>query len=104
MEIGGHGGTGGQRRIALAGTLNLRDVGGYPTSDGGSIRWRTLLRSDALSRLDQTGRAALAELGLRTVVVLRTEEEARDAPTALTGVALQTHRIPVSTAEVPCPL
>ena len=36
------------RRIPLPGTLNLRDLGGYPTSDGGTVRWRTLLRSDAL--------------------------------------------------------
>ena len=99
MQTSDPGAVHGQRRIALAGTLNLRDVGGYPTSDGGSIRWRTLLRSDALSRLDQTGRAALAELGLRTVVDLRTDEEARDAPSALNGIGLQTHRIPLFTAE-----
>jgi protein-tyrosine phosphatase len=48
------------RRIALPGTLNLRDLGGYPTSDGGTVRWRTLLRSDALHRLDDAGRAVLA--------------------------------------------
>ena len=40
------------RRIALPGTLNLRDLGGYPVAGGGTVRWRTLLRSDALHRLD----------------------------------------------------
>jgi protein-tyrosine phosphatase len=57
------------RRIALPGTLNLRDLGGYPAAGGGTVRWRTLLRSDALHRLDDTGRAALAGLdgtGART--------------------------------------
>src|SRR5260370_37767671 len=73
------------RRIALPGTLNLRDLGGYPTSDGGTVRWRTLLRSDALHRLDDTGRAALAGFGLRTVVGLRTHEEAEYAPSGLDG-------------------
>jgi protein-tyrosine phosphatase len=99
MEISGHGGADGQRRITLAGTLNLRDLGGYPTSDGGSVRWRTLLRSDALNRLDDTGRTALADLGLRTVIDLRTDEEARDAPSAIHGVGAQTYRIPLFTAE-----
>ena len=99
MEVSGHGGADGQRRIALPGTLNLRDLGGYPTSDGGSVRWRTLLRSDALNRLDDTGRTALAELGLRTVIDLRTDEEAQDAPSALDGVGAQTYRIPLFTAE-----
>lgn len=89
----------GQRRIALPGTVNLRDLGGYPTSDGGALRWRTLLRSDALRRLDGTGRTALASLGLRTVIDLRTDEEARDAPSMLDGIGVQTYRIPLFTAE-----
>ena len=40
------------RRIELGGVLNLRDVGGYPAAGGGFVRWRTLLRSDALHKLD----------------------------------------------------
>lgn len=83
------------RRIAVPGTANLRDVGGYPAADGGTVRWRTLLRSDALSRLDDTGRAALAGLGLRTVVDLRTEEEVAVAPGALDEIAGRTFHVPV---------
>src|SRR5580698_683614 len=94
------------RRIRLPGTVNLRDVGGYPvagkggagrgaaggggTAGGreaaggkGTVRWGTLLRSDALHRVDDSGRAALSALGLRTVVDLRTDEEVRVAPRAL---------------------
>jgi protein-tyrosine phosphatase len=96
---GEDGGEQPQRRIALPGTLNLRDLGGYPTSDGGVVRWRTLLRSDALSRLDDAGRNALAGLHLRTVVDLRTDEEARHAPSALGGVGARTFRIPLFTGE-----
>jgi protein-tyrosine phosphatase len=98
MQTGGRGGE-PERRIALPGTLNLRDLGGYPTADGGVVRWRTLLRSDALSRLDDAGRAALAALPLRTVIDLRTDEEARDAPSALGGVGARTFRIPLFTGE-----
>jgi protein tyrosine/serine phosphatase len=87
------------RRISLPGTLNLRDLGGYPTSDGGTVRWRTLLRSDALHRLDDGGRAALAGLGLRTVVDLRTDEEAESAPSALDGTGTRVYRAPLFRAE-----
>ena len=87
------------RRIALPGTLNLRDLGGYPTSDGGTVRWRTLLRSDALHRLDDTGRATLAGIGLRTVVDLRTDEEAAQAPSALDGTGARVFRVPLFRAE-----
>jgi protein-tyrosine phosphatase len=99
METSGDDAGDGRRRIPLPGTLNLRDLGGYPTSDGGVVRWRTLLRSDALNRLDDTGRAALGRLGLRTVIDLRTAEEALDAPSMLGGVGAQTYGIPLFTAD-----
>jgi protein-tyrosine phosphatase len=88
-----------ERRIALPGTMNLRDLGGYPAGNGGLVRWRTLLRSDALDRLDQDGRTALTALGLRTVVDLRTDEEAQDAPSALEGSGARIFRVPLLRAE-----
>jgi protein-tyrosine phosphatase len=86
------------RRIALPGTLNLRDLGGYPAAGGGTVRWRTLLRSDALHRLDDAGRAALAGLGLRTVIDLRTDEEVRAAPSALGRTGARTFHVPMFSA------
>jgi len=83
------------RRIPLAGTLNFRDVGGYPTADGGTIGWRRLLRSDALHRLDGDAAVVLARLDLRTVLDLRTSEEVRIAPSPPDGLippgAVTTH-------------
>jgi protein-tyrosine phosphatase len=87
------------RRIPLPGTLNLRDLGGYPANGGGTVRWRTLLRSDALHRLDDTGRAALAGFGLRTVVDLRTDEEVLSAPSALDGTGARIFHVPIFRAE-----
>lgn len=80
------------RRLELAGVLNLRDLGGYPLAGGGSIRWRTLFRSDALHQLDAEGAAVLTGLGIRSVIDLRTNAEAEVAPSALAGVpAAVTH-------------
>ncbi|MGO8728349.1 MAG: tyrosine-protein phosphatase [Streptosporangiaceae bacterium] len=67
------------RHIALPGTFNLRDVGGYPAS-GGTLRWRTLLRSDALHRIGAGGIELLGGVRLRTVLDLRTPIEAEIAP------------------------
>jgi protein-tyrosine phosphatase len=74
-----------RRRIELDGVLNFRDVGGYPVAGGGSVRWRTLFRSDALHRLDPAGVAAVTGLGLRTVIDLRTQLEADYAPSPVCG-------------------
>jgi protein-tyrosine phosphatase len=70
------------RHLVLDGTRNLRDVGGYPASDGRRMRWRTLLRSDELTRIPEGTRDALAELGLRQVIDLRWPEELVLAPNA----------------------
>jgi protein-tyrosine phosphatase len=74
-----------RRRIELAGVLNFRDVGGYPVASGGSVRWRTLFRSDALHRLDSAGVAAVTGLGLRTVIDLRTQLEVDQEPSPVGG-------------------
>ncbi len=81
------------RHISLNGLYNLREVGGYPTAGGGTVRWGTLFRSDALHRLDESGTAAIAALGLRTVVDLRTQMEVDVAPSALAGVMARTTHI-----------
>jgi protein-tyrosine phosphatase len=94
MEIRAQGGE-VQRRIRLPGLENLRDVGGYPVAGGGTVRWRTLLRSGAPRRLDDPGRAALAALGLRTVVDLRTAEEVSVAPSALEGTGARICHVPL---------
>ena len=63
------------RQLGFSGTFNFRDLGGYATTDGRTIRWRTLFRADAVHRLDDTELDQLADLGLRTVVDLRTVSE-----------------------------
>jgi protein-tyrosine phosphatase len=87
------------RWIRLPGITNLRDLGGYPSTDGGTVRWRTLLRSDALHRLGDSGRAALAGLGLRTVIDLRTDEEVMAAAGALDGGEVRTYHVPLFDAS-----
>lgn len=87
-------GAAGDRRLRLPGTHNLRDTGGYAAA-GGTTRWRRLLRSDALHRVDDNGRELLRELGLGLVIDLRGEDEIRRDPNALDGLG---HR------EVPVPI
>jgi protein-tyrosine phosphatase len=64
----------------LAGTRNLRDVGGYPAGDGRRTRWRTLLRTDALDLLPPSSQQALLAIGVRTVIDLRWPHERDEWP------------------------
>jgi protein-tyrosine phosphatase len=63
------------RRLRCEPCLNIRDVGGYLTGDGATIRWRTLLRGDNLCNLSTEGAACLLDYGLRTVIDLRYSAE-----------------------------
>ena len=70
---------GEERILDWEGALNARDTGGLPTADGGHIRPAALVRSDVLTRLTPSGRAALVAHGVRTIVDVRSAEElARD--------------------------
>ncbi len=63
------------RLIALDGAFNFRDLGGYPTAEGQVTRWGTLFRSDTLHELTSPDVRRLREMGLATVVDLRTPRE-----------------------------
>lgn len=69
-----------ERHIPLAGTFNLRDVGGYATAEGATVRWRTLFRADSLHRLPAEAQEALLARGVRTVIDLRHAGELAVAP------------------------
>jgi protein-tyrosine phosphatase len=69
--------------IALTAVPNLRDLGGWPTRDGGRVRAGLVYRSTALDKLAGPDMAAFAALGIRTVYDLRTEAERAAQPDQL---------------------
>lgn len=61
-----------ERRITLEGCVNFRDLGGYRTGDGRTVKWRRLFRSDSPSSLtDADVQTVTGSLGLVSVVDLR---------------------------------
>lgn len=71
------------RRIVMAGAGNLRDLGGYQSSDGRTVRWGVLYRSDSLHRLTRRDLATFARMGLRTLIDFRSEAERTTRPNRL---------------------
>jgi protein-tyrosine phosphatase len=61
--------------VALEGACNVRDLGGYPTRDGGLVRRGLLYRGDSPHRVAGEDVAVLRALGITTVVDLRREDE-----------------------------
>jgi protein-tyrosine phosphatase len=63
------------RWLQLDGAVNVRDLGGLPTADGRTTRSGVVLRSDNLQGLSGRDVQQLQEIGVRTVVDLRTPAE-----------------------------
>ena len=82
-------GTGPGARIPLDGTLNTRDIGGWPVDSGigGHVRHGVIYRSDTLDRLSPADVGHFAQAGVRTVIDLRAEDERHGAGHLAGGLA-----------------
>src|SRR6478609_9962936 len=63
------------RHLALQGASNFRDLGGYPTSDGRTTRWRQIFRSNHLGQLTVADIEIVRALGVRSAFDFRGVEE-----------------------------
>lgn len=89
------------RIVTCEGAFNIRDLGGYETADGATLRWQTLYRADGLHRIPAEALDSIAHLGWRTVVDLRTSGEVETG--AFLGGGPEVVHLPMihSTWEVP---
>jgi protein tyrosine/serine phosphatase len=77
------------RDLVWDGCLNVRDLGGHATADGGETRFGSIVRADTVSRLSPEGWKALADYGIRTVIDLRSDHEREDDPPGELPVAVE---------------
>ena len=80
------------RDLVWDGLLNVRDLGGHSTEDGGETRYGSIVRADSVRQLSDEGWKALVDYGMKTVVDLRTNEELEADPPA---------ELPVKVLHVP---
>jgi protein tyrosine/serine phosphatase len=81
-----------RRELAWDGCLNVRDLGGHRTADGGETRYGAIVRADSVRQLTDAGWTALVDYGVRTIVDLRMEQERDADPPA---------KLPVEVVHVP---
>jgi protein-tyrosine phosphatase len=68
------------RHIALVGTPNFRDIGGYETADGHFVKWGLVYRTGVLTYLTPSDFTYLRQLDVRVVCDFRTQQENQQAP------------------------
>jgi len=68
------------RIIALDSPMNFRDVGGYQSVTGQTVKWNKIYRSDSLSSLTARDQVKLAKLRVTVDCDLRSEYEKSSSP------------------------
>lgn len=86
------------RHLNLTGATNFRDLGGYPTREGRSVRWRQIFRSNHLGQLTEDDIAVLRDLGLKTAFDFRGVHERMPAMCNHEGITV--HSLPVEPATL----
>ncbi|ROO88369.1 protein tyrosine/serine phosphatase [Actinocorallia herbida] len=89
------------RWIPLEGAVNVRDLGGLPTGDGGVTRFGRVLRSDNLQDLTEADVTLLAgTIGIGHVLDLRTEAEVqKEGPGPLKRAGVVHHHLSLFSVE-----
>jgi protein-tyrosine phosphatase len=86
------------RHLSLAGASNFRDLGGYPTKDGRTVRWRQIFRSNHLGHLTGDDAAVLRKLGVKSAFDFRGTAERAEALCGLPEITV--HSLPVEPTVV----
>src|SRR5882724_3625808 len=86
------------RHLNLACASNFRDLGGYPTRDGRSVRWRKIFRSNHLGHLTDDDIAIVRGLGVKRAFDFRGKEERTAAACRMTEITV--HSLPVEPTVV----
>jgi protein-tyrosine phosphatase len=84
-----------KRHIHLQGQSNFRDLGGYRTGDGRTVKWGEVYRSGRFPKLTNEDVVRLADLGIQTVVNLLTPDDID---------AYGEDRLPTGVCQVPLPI
>ncbi len=69
------------RRLPINGGYNYRDLGGYPTLDGHTIKWRRLLRSGSLHRLTSQDLQYFSDMKLAKTLICAHREKPKKSLT-----------------------
>lgn len=84
------------RHHPFEGCFNFRDIGGYRTADGRTVRWGRYFRAGRQDRMTDEDLTKVRSLGIRTQIDLRRPDEVHEqGPGPLPDLGATYHNIPV---------
>lgn len=89
-----------KRLLPIEGAYNVRDLGGYKTAQGKTVKWGMVYRSGDLNHLTPTDLDELKKRNLKTIVDFRGKEERDKAPDKMPETVKNVHHIPVDPGNI----
>ena len=86
------------RNVNMPGIQNFRDLGGYKSATGKHVRWGKLYRSAQIDSLNCFALRKLQNLGIKTILDLRSESELHNTPPLQKGFNVV--HIPINTGDM----
>ncbi|MFC6182324.1 tyrosine-protein phosphatase [Lactiplantibacillus daowaiensis] len=76
-----------ERVLTMQQGINFRELGGYPTQDGHTLKWQKVIRTGNLSQLTEADLQFLDQYGVRYDIDFRSPKEVLDDPDRVPGNA-----------------
>ncbi|MDR1975441.1 MAG: tyrosine-protein phosphatase [Campylobacteraceae bacterium] len=92
--------TASERLLPIEGAYNVRDLGGYKTADGKTVKWGKMFRSGDLPQLSAYDIAYLENIGIKSVVDFRSEGERTAAPDTTLATVTDRYEFPIDAGSV----
>ena len=88
-----------ERAGFMEGAPNFRDLGGYLSANGKQTVWRKIFRSQTLAHLNDSDVAKIKDMGIRTVIDFRGNDEVQQEPSRLPA-GINVIRLPIETGNL----
>lgn len=85
-----------ERHLPMAGGYNFRDLGGFRTKEGRTVKWGKLFRADELSNLTDEDLKYLSSIPVTSAIDFRAQAEARRFPDRLPPTVHYTYPIAIT--------
>lgn len=84
-----------EKHIPMQGTPNFRELGGIVNKDGKPLKWGYFFRSGSLENLTDNDLIYFKDLGIRSVIDLRSDKEVAKAPDRLPDSTIKWQQVQI---------
>ncbi len=89
-----------KQQLTIEGAYNIRDIGGYQTTNGQYVKKGLLFRSGDLNLLTNEDLSYLNRLNLQTIIDFRSDKERKEAPDKVPQIITESVWLPINAGNM----